>query len=428
MGLDINDIISFTASVLYAIRKYSISIDKAFQRVKAKWGFKESYKVYYDVVKDVLRKYHQLKYLAKRILGSESNKAIVRLWVVLYGPQYFKRRDIVERFARRLLKKRGLRKIEDVWALIESLRGNTAEYLAVKHSYPREFVEELLRVLGPSQVEALLESMNKDHYWLRVNTLKIDVDRALRNLEREGVKAEVDSEIPFVLRVVESKRPLHHVESVKRGEVVIQDKASVISVLALSPEPGEVILDMCAAPGMKTSLIMQLTENKARVIAIDISRSRIASMRRMLKALGVDLSKIDILNADSRLMRVKGRIDKALIDAPCSSSGAIPKDPAVKISLERLGKVEWYRNVQLGLLKNAVSQFKGIDIVYVTCSLLPAEGEEVVNSIREDVKFVKPELNYENLYKSYDISRFTLRTYTHRDYCESFFIARLIPI
>ncbi len=423
--LDLNDIINYVSRVLYIVDKYSISIDKAFQKVKHNWKFRESFKVYYDVCSSVLRNYYQLKFLARKLLNSESNKAIVRTWILIHGSNYFRRRDLVHRFVNRVLKKRKIR-LSDIDAIIEELKSvDYVRYLSIKYSYPEEFVRKLSQLLDFRELEELLRAMNSEYIWLRINTLKIDIDKAVKILEDEGIAIELNKEVPFLGLVIEAKRPIHHVSLIKRGFVIIQDKASVMTALSLRPEPHDYILDLCAAPGGKTSLIMQLVENKAKICAVDISRARLLNMMKLMRRYGVDSSKIDYVLADSRKLRLKGRFNKVLIDAPCSSSGAILRDPSIKLSLKRLDKINWYASVQSGLVENVIHQLRDVEIIYSTCSILPEEGEEVICRFLDCVKIEKPLTMLHNGYSKYDFNRCVGRTFPHLDKCEGHFICKL---
>jgi len=433
--LNLEDIVNFTSRVLYTILKNEISIDKAFQRVKQRWTDRESFKVYYDVTFSVVKDYFKLEYLAKRLFGSTSCKNIVRTWLLLEGLDYFKSKDIVLTYIRKQLRKLRVKDLEElkvkIDTLIEEVRDrDPVEYLCVKYSYPRPYVEKLLQVLDYCEVEQILNALNNYTTWIRINTLKIDVDKCIKLLEKQGLEVELDPDIPFLVKVVSAKRPVHHVEAIKEGLAVIQDKASVLTVLVLDPQPGELILDLCAAPGMKTSLIMQLTENKARVVAVDISRDRLASARHLLKHLGVNLDKIDFVLGDSRILKTRRlRPDKILIDAPCTSSGAAGKDPAVKIALRTLKRLPWYTDIQRRVLENAVENYKNTIIIYATCSLFPEEGEEIVKQVLEkhpNITLQRPNTRLLPAYTKYgEIGEKTARTYPHKHNCEGFYIAKI---
>lgn len=430
MTLNINDIISFASKVLHTIVKNEISLDKAFQRVKTRWKDRESYKVYYDVVQGIVREYYLLEYVSSKIFGSKSCKNIVKAWLLLHGLEYFRSKEKIQPIVKKLLKKTKCKSVEElkksIYEEIESLKDvDIVLYLSVKYSFPESFIRKMLEVMSISEVEKLLDALNNSPVWIRINTLKVDIDKCIKILESQGLEVEQDRDVPFIVKVRSARRPVHHVEAIKEGLAVIQDKASVLTVLALRPEPGDTILDMCAAPGMKTSLIAQLTEGKARIIAMDISEDRLRNLRYILNKLGVSLSNVDIVLADSRLVKVRRCVNKILIDAPCSSSGAIGKDPAVKISLRELRRLRWYVDVQQSLVKNAIEiSCKDTLIIYATCSLFPEEGEEVVLKFVDSVRLVRPEIRASSGYAKYgDVASKVCRTFPHIHECEGFFIS-----
>ncbi len=438
MTFKVEDLINFIAKVLYIIVRDEISIDKAFQRIKSKWKKLDSFKVYYDIAFDIVRNYHKLEYLARNIFGTSTYKDIVRMWLLLEGHKYFRKTDVINKYIKRLCRRRKV-KYEDIVTLsnvmIEELKErDIVQYLSIKYSYPIEFVRQLVDLLPMNDVEDILKSMNNPHTWLRINTLKIDVDKCIKLLESQGLEVELDEEIPFIVKVISAKRPIHHVEAVKNFLAIPQDRASVITVLVLNPEVNDVILDACAAPGMKTSLIMQLTENKTHIVAVDISKNRVMNMKYLLKKCGVDIDKVDILIADSKFLKVRlDRVNKVLIDAPCSSTGAIGKDPAIKIAISGLKRLKWYTDIQFNILRNILENVRDVEIAYATCSLLPQEGEEIIEKIiREniDIELVdpNPRLNVELSfgYVKYGIWNRVRRTFPHKEKCEGFFISKIL--
>jgi len=289
----------------------------------------------------------------------------------------------------------------------------------------------LSKGMNISELEAYLSHLNRRVTWLRVNTLKIDLDRAIRLLEDEGVEFRQNRQYPFMLMVEGYRKPLGYLRLFRQGLVVPQDLASALVVLNLKPEPGDVILDACAAPGMKTSLIMQLTEGRAEVVAVDISEGRLSKMRRLMKLMGVDESRVHITRSDSRLIKLKGgEINKVLIDAPCTSSGAVSKDPGVKLILDRRpGLVNHQSATQYSILSNLVSQFRGVEVVYATCSILPEEGEEVVDRLTKvlGVKLVKPDVGgLSDGYGNYPLSQSVGRVMPHVHGGEGFFVSKIL--
>lgn len=292
-------------------------------------------------------------------------------------------------------------------------------------SYPRWFYERVTELLGKGEGERMLEAMNKRVWWLRVNTLAADVDRVIKELESEGVVVEQDNHIPYMLRVVSTPKPVRLLRPVKEFKAVPQDKASAAVVEALRPEPGDTIVDMAAAPGMKTSLIMMLTENGARVVAVDISVKRLVQARNLLKRLGADLGRVQLVAADSTARPLVRRAEKVLLDAPCSNSGAVGKDPGIKVSLTE-GKVAHYSRLQREMLLAAYDMDPEF-VVYSTCSVMPEEGEEHVEALAQLYESEKPLHWLRNGYSAYSVAENVGRMYPHLDGTDGFFIARLRP-
>lgn len=290
-----------------------------------------------------------------------------------------------------------------------------------RYSVSRWFYKKLSKLIG-DEVRDLLQSLNKRVLWARINTLKASEEKVLRSLDQEGVNYVVDSVYPYLIRIIKSPKPVRLLSTVKNYELVLQDKASVAVVEALGPQPGDDVLDMAFAPGMKTSLIMSLTDNKARVVAVDISYKRSLLGRQLLEKLGVDLSRVHVVVGDSRDIRLRKVFDKVLLDAPCSNSGAISKDPGLKITLTE-SKVAYYSALQKELIVKSVEL--GKVTVYSTCSLMPEEGEEVANTIHEKVRFHRPIQWASEGYRPYNHYSDFMRLYPHKHLTEGFFICYL---
>lgn len=289
------------------------------------------------------------------------------------------------------------------------------------YSVPMWFYAELRELLG-EEVEDLLRSLDRRIWWVRLNTLKAPEERILRILEEEA-SLERDKVLWYLYKILDSRKPVRLLRAVKLGLAIPQDKASCMAVEALRPEPGDLILDMAAAPGVKSSLMAMLGDGKARVVAADLSRKRVGAMKRLLKHLGA-WGAVEPIVADSRLSSYSRIFDKVLIDAPCSTSGAIAKEPAVRIHLARRGKIEYYSKIQRELLSRALAM--GREIVFSTCSLLPEEGEEVVESLSDLARPEDPGLPLSKGYQRYRVSKAANRSFPHRHECEGFFISRLL--
>ncbi len=429
MEKTIRYLVDFAAKTLHTVITKRVSHDRAFQQVLREYRKAATYiplKVLYKVSHDVISEYYTLRYAEQYVYGTRgSSKRMVRLWLILrgYEKDYLaKYLDGLERLRRRLVKTLP-RRIESVDELLERVGDNLSKLYSLKYSFPEWFVDVFLRLMPREQVERLLAELNEEKWWIRVNTLKTDVDTVAERLLEKGVVVKKDNDLPYMLKVIDYNEPLHHLEEMWRGEIVFQDKASALVVEALEPDEDELILDMAAAPGIKDSLIMQLTNNKAHIIAVDISRERTRRTIKVLKLLGVDTSRIHIVNADSSMFSLSKKPDKIILDAPCTSSGAIGKDPAIKIHLENINWVAQFPQIQARLLRSALEQ-KSL-IVYATCSLLPFEGEEIIEPFID--RLDDPGIPGSKGYKAYRAADNVKRLFPHIHDTQGFFIAKLKP-
>ncbi len=423
-------LIDFVSNVLYLVASKHIGLDRAFQQVyHSSIGGKAvrlvRLKTLYQVSRRVVLDYYTLRWIELKVYGSHGGaKRLVRLWLTLRAePELLS--DLwphVERLRRRM-ERTTPRFIDSVEDAIEEI-DDPVMRIAVKHSYPYWLVEKLAKLMGLSETEKLLEWLNEEVWWIRVNTLKADIDDVIRRLEEKGVIVRRDAELPYMLRVLDYTEPLHHLEEMWRGEIIFQDKASALVVEALEPSENDVILDLASAPGVKATQIMQLTGNRARIVLCDISWERIRRMQRLLKMYGVDLSRVDIVLCDSTTMKLRIKPSKVLVDAPCSSSGVVGKDPAVKIHLEDYAWATRHTTTQKLMLRNAIEY--GAEVVYATCSILPEEGEEIVSPYES--LLVNPDVKGSPGYPSYTFRDRVRRFFPHLHETQGFFLAKLKPL
>ena len=211
------------------------------------------------------------------------------------------------------------------------------------------------------------------------------IDLILKDLEEHNISVKQDIHFSRLFHTsLKDKKKIVLSKSYKDGKLVIQDKASFAVVYLLHPHPNELICDMCAAPGIKTSIIAQLSQNQARIIASDFSTFRLNVMRRISRNLNVLNS--HLINSDSIKLPVRftNFFDKILIDAPCTGSGTFSTNPELKW---RQNEGFLHQNVVLQekLLKSALKLLKPSGIlVYSTCSLYPEEGELQVLKILDN--------------------------------------------
>jgi NOL1/NOP2/sun family putative RNA methylase len=224
---------------------------------------------------------------------------------------------------------------------------------------------------------------------IRVNTLKIEEFELKKRLTKNGVKL---TKIPYLSHgyFYESDFSLGSTPEYLQGYYYLQEAASQLPVEILDPKEGEIVLDMAASPGSKTTQIAQHMKNKGVIVALDNDRRRIDSLQNNLERLSVTnaiLLKKDARFADDLNMT----FDKILLDAPCSGNFCIEKDYFAKRSINDLFQKS---KVQKELLKTGVKCLKkGGILVYSTCSLEPEEDEMVINSLLKE----HPEMKLEEI-------------------------------
>ena len=238
------------------------------------------------------------------------------------------------------------------------------------------------QLLGPELDLFLLFSRKPMDTTIRINTIKIEPNRLISRLKSKGWVIEHLPWYPLGLRVKYPKIGIGKAIEHRLGYFYVQGPASMIPPIVLDPKPGEIVVDMCAAPGGKTSHMAELMKNQGKIYAFDIDPVRIERMKETLRRLGiknVEIYQEDVLKAPKILGEEFA--DKVLLDAPCSSSGVLAKYPEIRWRL-RPEKIIEFAKQQYKMLKVAIRLAKpGGKILYTTCSIFPEEGEEVVKKI-----------------------------------------------
>ena len=254
----------------------------------------------------------------------------------------------------------------------------------------KRFEDHYRELLGENYEKFMNYSTSYIRKCIRVNTLKIDVESVKRRLgDRWTLEPIPWCREGFWITFRDGKRfDIGNLIEHHLGYIYVQESASMIPPVVLDPRPGETVLDMCAAPGSKTTQMAMYMKNKGILIANDISGSR-------LKALGMNMLRCGIHNSvltmmqETRFSRIakehhEFRFDKILVDAPCSGTGTIRKSLKTIIMWNPLGITKLNR-IQRNLLEAAFNMLK-IDgtLVYSTCTIEPEENEVVVSYLLDN--------------------------------------------
>ena len=254
---------------------------------------------------------------------------------------------------------------------------------AVAWSHPEWLVIRWQSRWGVETVTRLLEWNNTPpKIYARVNTLKADPATLLPQWRDENVDYDFVRRDWFGENLVfelKSHPPLARLPSFRDGLFYVQDPSTLLAVSVLDPRPGESILDLCAAPGGKTTFIAQLFRNEGRIVARDNAPDRLDLIRENCARLGVTCVHPLMAGSDNR--GFPRQFDKILLDAPCSNTGVMRRRVDLRWRIQP-DEIERLRRTQLDLLRQAVLQLKnGGILVYSTCSLEPEENSGVVRQL-----------------------------------------------
>ncbi|MHA2045339.1 MAG: RsmB/NOP family class I SAM-dependent RNA methyltransferase [Candidatus Thorarchaeota archaeon] len=296
--------------------------------------------------------------------------------------------------------------------------------LSLCHSHPTFLVTTLLDNLPRKEAIHLLKASNqKRSYYIRPNRLYDDHESALDSLE--GVQIIKDSDVPEVSRILDGVDNVVKSRLFKDGKILIQDKASVVTVNTLNPQPGQKVWDACAAPGMKTQLISERLRGQGAVIATDVYEDRVKQAQALSKQL--NMHNVEWLQADATDPGVLDA-DKILIDAPCTSTGILQAYPSFKwrLNKETLFALMTIQNKILDSVLTAYAEMPDTEIVFSTCSILPHEGESQIDSAmkRHSIEFLPLPEYGDSGYLGFECSTHVRRLFPHKHNCSGFFIAR----
>jgi len=310
-----------------------------------------------------------------------------------------------------------------------------AKKLAEKYGYHTYMIERYLELFGEDETIKLLEANEKPlNPVIRCNTLKISVKSLINRLLAKGFKLEKVPWIDYAFQVVKSPFSLGSTTEYLMGYYYIhKGMGSLLPVHVLDPKPGEIIIDAAAAPGGKTSQIAQLMENKGVILAIDINRERMKALRSNLSRLGVE--NVIAYRMDARDLPKFGiKVDKILLDAPCTGEGLIPIDKSRKKS-RLIEDIKYCSTLQISMLSALLKCLKenGV-VVYSTCSIAPEENELVIHRILEQFPVSVEKISLKDGlsgfteffgYKVREELRKAARFYPHIHGTQGFFICKL---
>ncbi|MBP9148100.1 MAG: RsmB/NOP family class I SAM-dependent RNA methyltransferase [Rhodoferax sp.] len=253
-----------------------------------------------------------------------------------------------------------------------------------RHNLPEWLVQPLKDQLG-TDFWPLVESFNQGAGLdLRVNTFKAKRDEVQKALAASGIKAVATPYSPWGLRIA-GKPALNKHEAFLRGDFEVQDEGSQLLALLLDAKRGEMVVDFCAGAGGKTLALGAAMRSTGRLYAFDTSAGRLDAFKSRLARSGLsNVHPAAIAHErDDRVKRLTGKIDRVLVDAPCTGLGTLRRNPDLKWR-QSPQSVEEMAAKQAAILQSAARLVKsGGRLVYATCSVLPQENEAIAQAFSE---------------------------------------------
>ncbi len=314
-----------------------------------------------------------------------------------------------------------LRGIDKV--VFPALLANPVLHISTMYSHPAWLVKKWLEVFGADETIALCRTNNElPPLTLRANTLKITRDALLQVLRDDGCVCEPTQFSPDGIHLIDASGPVRKTSFFEKGFVRLQDEAAQLISHLVDLQPGSRVLDVCAGSGGKTTHLAALLKNEGRMVALDWDEEKLALLQkdaRRLGATGIETIRADLMAPLPETLT--DGFDRVVVDAPCSGTGTLRRNPEIKWRLME-GDIPELTRTQNRILHCAACAVRpGGWLIYCTCSVLPAENEAVLRQfLRDHPQFVseKPSTAIPAVLTD---SRGLFRSYPHRHGMDGFF-------
>lgn len=286
------------------------------------------------------------------------------------------------------------------------------EQLSIRYSVPLRFIRRWIHRFGAAEIEMLLKTIEeRPPLCVRANPVKITRSRLLTLFEKQGfvIRATEHSALGIIFK---ERVHLFDTEAFRKGLFEIQDEGSQLVCEKIAPQPGDLIWDVCAGGGGKALALAGLMENKGRVVATDIRAKKLDEIKK--RALRAEIHNIfpADLNRMDEIKQARQGFDKIVVDAPCSGTGTLRRNPDMKWKLREDG-LATFQHDQVAIVENALPRLKpGGRLYYITCSMEPEENEQVIEKVLQK----HPELHQEGE---------AFHLYPHHHGTDGFFMAIL---
>ena len=352
-------------------------------------------KVIYGVLENKIYLDYMIDKLSKIKLKKIHKNVLLILEIGIYNIHFLETKDYatVDKLVD-LTKKKNKRSAGFVNAILRNFIRNEKEIskikisddlksLSVRYSMPYDITKYIFDNYGMDYTKEFLRYANKESKLsIRVNTTKTNAESLKKDLESIGYTVK-DSKISKNALIVDNPNGLVSTNLFENGLFTIQQEASMKTVEVLNPGQNSNILDICAAPGTKTTYIAEYTENTGKILANDISFNKLDLISENIYRL--DLRNIELTNFDARVYKdgYKEKFDYILVDAPCSGLGVMARKPEIRYN-RNLEDIRKLAELQREIITNSVKYLKvGGVLVYSTCTIGNIENKENFDYIKK---------------------------------------------
>ena len=288
---------------------------------------------------------------------------------------------------------------------------STATQISVKYSFPEWLIKRWIDYFGEQEVRRLCEAFNRrPKFDLRINPNKIETEQFCNLLSIHKILFEPSKYFENMVEI-EDVQKIRQLKLFERGYCSIQDESAMIVPQLLELKTGDRVLDACAAPGGKFTALLEMNVENAEIFAAEINRDRIKTIIENCRRLG--FFKANIIAADAVQYPFRKKFSKIIIDAPCSGSGTIQKHPDIKWrrTEEEIGIFQTLQLDILTAMRDLIEK-NGL-LIYSTCSIDPAENEEVIRLFLDKHKNEFTIVEPPNKFKDLTFDNKFIRTFPH---------------
>ena len=321
-------------------------------------------------------------------------------------------------------------KADQAWLVVAKQSDTAALPPAVRLSLPDWLWQRLEAQYGNDEAARLARALLRPAALdLRVNTLLAARDDIVDSLRAEGIESSKTPYSPLGIRL-QSKPALNRNDLFLSGKIEVQDEGSQLVGMLVAPSRRQMVVDFCAGAGGKTLLLGAMMNNQGRLYAFDVSTKRLESLKQRLKRSQLSNVHPQMIGSerDPRIRRLAGKIDRVLVDAPCSGLGTLRRNPDMKWRQSPTSIDELVAKQQRILAASSQLLKPGGRLIYATCSLLTAENEAVVDHFLAEQNGNFRLLDCQSILEAQGVTLPTgpyLRVLPHSHLCDGFFAAVL---